>query len=77
MGEPRDLCHQIGGDGLGSGQALGKRGSLCVDERLHRLEFSIETGGDQILTLADEEAELVALAPGRELADELQAGIRC
>src|ERR671919_1758337 len=50
-------------------------GPLGVDEGLHGLEPGIEAGGDEILALAGEEPELLALPPRRELAKELQARI--
>src|SRR5919106_899501 len=50
-------------------------GPLGIDESLHRLEAGIEAGGDEILALAGEEPELLALPPRRELAKELQARI--
>jgi hypothetical protein len=43
---------------------------LACDEQVDRLRSS--SGGDEILPLDDEEAELVPPAPVAELADELQ-----
>ena len=49
---------------------------LGVDERLDRPDAGGEAGGDEILALADEQAELRALPSRRELAHELQARVR-
>ena len=49
---------------------------LGVDERLDRPDAGGEAGGDEILALADEQAELRALPSRRKLAHELQARVR-
>jgi hypothetical protein len=43
-----------------------------VDEREVELPAALERGRDQVLALGDELAELVALPPRLQLADELQ-----
>ena len=56
---------------LGTREPVDQRRPLRVDQGLHRLEAGVEPGGDEVLALAGEETELLALAPRLELADEL------
>jgi hypothetical protein len=76
MGKRRELGHQLARDGLGSGQAVAERRPIGVDERLDRLETRVEAGRHEVLAFTDEETQLVALAPRRELAHELEARVR-
>ena len=71
MRQRREARHHLGCDELRPGEALDQRRPLGVDQRLHGLEAGVETGLDEILALADEEAELLALPARLELPDEL------
>jgi hypothetical protein len=74
--ERRDLGQERGRDRLRGGQPVQQGRPLRVDQRLDRLEACVETRRDEVLALADEEAELPARAPRREPAHELEAGVR-
>jgi hypothetical protein len=63
MGERRELRHQLGRHELRPRQALDESGLLRVDERFHGLEPCVKACSHEILALASEEPELVALAP--------------
>ncbi len=56
---------QLRGHSLGTRQPVEQRRPLGVHERLHRLEPRVEAGRDEILALADEQPELLALPPRR------------
>ena len=75
VAERRELGHEGRLNLLRLPEPVGERRSLGVHEHLDGLDPRIQSGLDQVLALADEEAELFALAPSRELPDELQAGI--
>jgi hypothetical protein len=60
MPERRDVCHEL------------RRDSLPRDEEIDRLEAGGAGRFDEILTLRDEQPQLVAPALVAELADELE-----
>ena len=53
------------------GSRSSSAGRSASDQRLDRLEAGVEPGRDEVLALAGEEPELLALTPRPELADEL------
>ena len=61
MRERREGGHHVGRDELRTRQALDQRGPLAVDERLDGLEAGVEPGLHEILALAGEQPELLAL----------------
>ena len=71
VGEGREARHHVGRDELRPRKALGQRRPLGVDQRLHGLESGLEPCFDEILALADEQPELLALTARLELPDEL------
>ena len=74
VAERGDLSQEGRRDRLRLGQAVLEGRPLGVDERVHRLETGVEPGGDEILALADEQAEPLTLAPRGKPADELERG---
>src|SRR5207237_828942 len=62
-------------DSLRGREPISEHGTLGVDERLHGLQTRVERRDDEVLALACEQTELVALTTGLELADELEARV--
>ena len=75
VSERRELGEEAGLDLFGAFEAIELNGPLRVHERVDRLQTGGQPRRDEILSLADEEPELGALPPGRELADELQTRV--
>jgi hypothetical protein len=76
MPERRHLGEQARGNGLGAGQTLDEGRTLGVDEGLHRLVPRVEPRLDEILALADEEPEPLALPPRLQPPEQLESSVR-
>jgi hypothetical protein len=53
-----------------------RQNRLARDKQLDGLEPDFEPGIDEVLALSGEQAELLALPPRSELADELELRVR-
>ena len=75
MAELRDVSQELRLDSVGI-EPGSEHGSFGVDESVDRSEPRVERSLDEILTLADEEAEPIAPAAARQLPDELEPLVR-
>jgi hypothetical protein len=75
MREPGEPAKEPRLDRLGGRESVLERRTLGVRERLDRLETGVERSLDEVLTLADEEAEPIPRPPRLELPYELEARV--
>jgi hypothetical protein len=72
MRQRRESRHELRRNELRSSQPLNQRRPLRVDQSLDGLETGVEPGCDEVLALAGEQPQLLALSSRAELADELE-----